>query len=328
MLASAVRWSQGPACLLRQRAAWPLSNAVSTLLRLLSPHLPQELFDEYQRALRLPGTPIKTFRLRLFLFPAAEDPFTSEELAYLSTSRSSSADKLGRDAAAAAAASLAPQPGSKEGSLARAFARAAGPGAHTRTPSSFSSELSCSSAPEASAAGAGGSPDGTATTSAGDTELAWEAGFRAGQQAALAAQEEWQALVAKRMQYLGHVQSDYILSAADAALGATHGWPEVRWGTGRPRLLKCNPASGWAGAPTCVIRCVLRALRLSAVSEHPQTLSQPGISHQQAPHRGTLTDDMFTFPPAGRQRRRLALGSPTQRAPGQQLAVRWGRGRP
>lgn len=193
------------------------------------PRLPsQELFDEYQRALRLPGTPIKTFRLRLFLFPAAEDPFTPEELAYLSTSRSSSADKLGRDAAAAAAASLgAPLPGSKESSLARAFARVAGPGAHTRTPSSFSSELSCSSAPEAGGAGAGGSPDGTATPSAGDTELAWEAGFRAGQQAALAAQEEWQALVAKRMQYLGHVQSDYILSAADAALGAAHGWPEV-----------------------------------------------------------------------------------------------------
>ena len=32
-------------------------------------------------------------------------------------------------------------------------------------------------------------------------------------------QGEWQGLVARRMQYLGHVQSDYILSAADAALG-------------------------------------------------------------------------------------------------------------
>ena len=119
-----------------------------------------------------------------------------------------SADKLGREAAAAAAA--------KDSSLTKAFAKVA-----AATPSSFSSELSCSSAPDHD------SPDGTATPSAADTELAWEAGFRAGQEAAaLAAQEEWQALVAKRMQYLGHVQSDYMLTAADAAGGEQ--WPEVR----------------------------------------------------------------------------------------------------
>jgi len=29
-------------------------------------------------------------------------------------------------------------------------------------------------------------------------------------------QGEWQGLVARRMQYLGHVQSDYIVSAAEA----------------------------------------------------------------------------------------------------------------
>lgn len=41
----------------------------------------QELFDEYARALRLPGTPVKTFRLRVFLFRAAEDPLTPEDIA-------------------------------------------------------------------------------------------------------------------------------------------------------------------------------------------------------------------------------------------------------
>lgn len=59
--------------------------------------------------------------------------------------------------------------------LTRAFAKVAGP---TKTPSSFSSELSSASGPE----------DGASPEDA-DTELAWEAGFRAGQEAAaLAAQ--------------------------------------------------------------------------------------------------------------------------------------------
>lgn len=50
----------------------------------------QELFGEYRHALRLPGTPIKTFRLRLFLFPAAEEPVTPEDLAFYSHASHSS----------------------------------------------------------------------------------------------------------------------------------------------------------------------------------------------------------------------------------------------
>lgn len=42
---------------------------------------PQEMLEEYQRGLRIPGTPIKTFRLRVLLFRASEEPFTPEELA-------------------------------------------------------------------------------------------------------------------------------------------------------------------------------------------------------------------------------------------------------
>ncbi len=103
-----------------------------------------------------------------------------------------SIDKLGREpsgtalggssapsgsAAAAASGSRDVAPG-----LTRAFAKVAGP---TKTPSSFSSELSSASGPDGDA-----SPeDGADTASAGDTELAWEAGFLAGQEAAaLAAQ--------------------------------------------------------------------------------------------------------------------------------------------
>jgi hypothetical protein len=164
----------------------------------------------------MPGTPIKTFRLRLFLFPAAEEPYTPEDLAIFSASRTSSADKLGRSggggggsgsgsggAAGEASVAAAPPP-ARESSLTKAFGRVAA------TPSSFSSDLSSGSVPEA-----GGSPDGTATPSAADTELAWEAGFRAGQEAAaLAAQEEWQALVSKRMRFLGQLQSANLLTAA------------------------------------------------------------------------------------------------------------------
>lgn len=49
------------------------TTVVSTLL--------QEMLEEYQRGLRIPGTPIKTFRLRVLLFRASEEPFTPEELA-------------------------------------------------------------------------------------------------------------------------------------------------------------------------------------------------------------------------------------------------------
>ena len=99
-------------------------------------------------------------------------------------------DKLGREASGtalgggnSAPSSAAAGGGSREpaAGLARAFAKVA----PAKTPSSFSSDLSSASGPEGDASPA----DGTATPSAADTELAWEAGFRAGQEAAaLAAQ--------------------------------------------------------------------------------------------------------------------------------------------
>ena len=58
-------------------------------------------------------------------------------------------------------------------------------------------------------------------------------------------QEEWQALVARRMQYLGHVQSDYILSAAEAE--AAH-WAEVRGGWGLLWVVECGGVVGCGGA--------------------------------------------------------------------------------
>lgn len=46
----------------------------------------QEMFEEYQRGLAVPGTPIRTFRLRVLLFSVVEvpysvgEPFTPEEI--------------------------------------------------------------------------------------------------------------------------------------------------------------------------------------------------------------------------------------------------------
>lgn len=89
--------------------------AAHVACRPLPPATPvQELFGEYHHALRLPGTPIKTFRLRLFLFPAAEEPVTPEDLAFYSHSSRCVLPLLGcrcclcgLQAAAAAAACVA-----------------------------------------------------------------------------------------------------------------------------------------------------------------------------------------------------------------------------
>ena len=58
------------------------------------------MFEEFFRALKVPGTPVKTFRLRVLLFPAAEEPMTPEELAdaqhFFSTSRCEPAGPLSR----------------------------------------------------------------------------------------------------------------------------------------------------------------------------------------------------------------------------------------
>ncbi len=40
----------------------------------------QELFEEYFAHLHRPGTPSKTFRIRVFAFPATEEPMTPDEI--------------------------------------------------------------------------------------------------------------------------------------------------------------------------------------------------------------------------------------------------------
>ena len=38
----------------------------------------QELYEEYFLALQRPGTPVKTFRVKLFLFPALQDEWDAD----------------------------------------------------------------------------------------------------------------------------------------------------------------------------------------------------------------------------------------------------------
>lgn len=160
-----------------------------------------ELFGEYERALRLPGTPIKTFRLRIFLFPAAEDPYTPEDLEaearYAgmdlslfsfrhngSSSRLASATTLCEDASEASSSAGEGKPGF--------------PGNLLNPLPSMSGVLDAEFMEGI---------DGIHTPSTvPDTELAWEAGFMAGQEAALVASDErWAELVRLRVEHLaGH----------------------------------------------------------------------------------------------------------------------------
>ena len=78
-----------------------------------------------------------------------------------------------------------------------------------------------------------------------------------------ALQEEWQALVARRMQYLGHVQSDYIVSAAEAE--AAH-WGEVREGAGWRGSVAVPVRQGRRRAQACMQAV---ALLLSACGSQP-----------------------------------------------------------
>jgi len=42
--------------------------------------LQQELVEDYLAHLQLPGTPRKTFRIKVFVFMAAEEPLTPDEI--------------------------------------------------------------------------------------------------------------------------------------------------------------------------------------------------------------------------------------------------------
>lgn len=186
----------------------------------------QELYDEYLRALRLPGTPVKTFRLRLFLFPAAEDAYTPEDLAAVARYMGGNSSRGGGGGAVPHGSGAS---SGRTESLARAFARAAASSLRDAPPGPPSPEgsTSCSESNVA------------APSSPVEAELAWEAGFIAGQEAAAAEAElvqslggggkewqgddgewqgtgeEWQLPLNRRMERLARAASDYRLGSAN-----------------------------------------------------------------------------------------------------------------
>ena len=150
----------------------------------------QELFDEYFRALKLPGTPVKTFRLCLFLFRAAEVPYTLEDLE-------------------AEARYLELMPSSRGG------ASILGIGSDVSSTRGTGDEYV--------------TVDGVKTPSTvTETELAWEAGFKAGQEAAmLASDEQWAEVLSRRVGELAQRATEHLLGAEDGGGGVWGGGYDV-----------------------------------------------------------------------------------------------------
>eukprot|EP00193_Tetraselmis_chui_P005078 CAMPEP_0177762862 /NCGR_PEP_ID=MMETSP0491_2-20121128/6567_1 /TAXON_ID=63592 /ORGANISM="Tetraselmis chuii, Strain PLY429" /LENGTH=803 /DNA_ID=CAMNT_0019278937 /DNA_START=1048 /DNA_END=3459 /DNA_ORIENTATION=+ len=162
----------------------------------------QEMFDEYVRALAQPGTPVKTFRLRVFLFRAQEDIFMPEHL--LAMSRNSSERDLGNSSAAGSEHSgrRTSEHEDEVGELRNGIQLGkriswSSFGSNVSSASQHST-VSKSSAPKPPTqplkAMALDSPGGT------DTASAWEDGFRAGQEASYFAEEcMWEELLMKKL---------------------------------------------------------------------------------------------------------------------------------
>lgn len=64
----------------RRRRPPPPASAYCLTLLCVVPGVPQELVEDYLSHLERPGTPSKTFRIRVFVFMAAEDPLTPDEI--------------------------------------------------------------------------------------------------------------------------------------------------------------------------------------------------------------------------------------------------------
>lgn len=147
------------------------------------------MYGEYFRALKLPGTPVKTFRLHIFLFKAAEEPYTPEDL----EAEARYLQLIPRNSRTASVAGLV-----------------------------FDSDASSTGGASAAIDAFGASmvdgdyPDGIHTPSTvADAEWAWEAGFKAGQEAAMLASEgQWAEVLRERMAHLAQTASEFMLEGA------------------------------------------------------------------------------------------------------------------
>lgn len=182
------------------------------------------LFEEYFTHLRKTTTPIKTYRLQVYLFRADEDAYTAEDIVaearYMSgvTVPLSGASSL-IHSLRCGTAGLETDPESDAMS---------GP-----TQSELAAlELACEQEDQMFMEDA-----------VEDTELAWEAGFKAGQEAAvLANEDEWKVILNRRMARLARVASSYMLG--DGWTDARRGWSDFSGGRASPAVLQQGGGGG------------------------------------------------------------------------------------
>lgn len=148
----------------------------------------QMLRQVYQEALRASNTPAKMFSLHLFLFAASEEVYTPEDL---------SAEAHYRE-------HLPPGSDISTSDLPAAMSAFLADGAAAAASDFVPSELDLEEL------------EGMATPSTNtETELAWEAGFKAGQEAAMIANEEWMEFLQKRMKVVARAASKIFLDGQE-----------------------------------------------------------------------------------------------------------------
>eukprot|EP00873_Tetraselmis_striata_P014748 jgi/Tetstr1/435012/TSEL_023983.t1 len=158
----------------------------------------QEMFDEYMRALSMPGTPVKTFRLRVFLFRAQEDVYMPEKLQALS--RGSSQRDL-QISSGGGSQRLPSEPRYSENDDEVAELRSELNVGKRVSWSSFGSTTSSASLQSAVSKSSQKPPVlPTRPVAPKDAVAAWEDGFRAGQEASYFAEEcMWEEVLMKKL---------------------------------------------------------------------------------------------------------------------------------
>lgn len=228
----------------------------------------QSLFDEYFTHLRKATTPVKTFRLQLYLFRAAEEPYTPEDLAaearYMSTggigTLPSGTSSL---AASMRCAALETDPDSDAMS------------GHSGGGGKGSIDL------DRDALALGMAPDDVdvddifGEEDIEEAELAWEAGFRAGQEAAaIANEEEWKDILTQRMAGLARVASNYMMG--EGWSDARRAWSDFSGGRVSPALP--DPQS----VDSAVAAAAAAATMVEAMQMSQAMHGGSGSSHHQA----------------------------------------------
>lgn len=160
-----------------------------------------------------------------------------------------------------------------------------------------------------------------------DTELAWEAGFRAGQEAmamvaAGAAEDEWQQMMSRRMANLARMQSSYMLGEADDGMWGDEDYP---WGMeqGLAHNAGQNSKEQARTASVVVPERLLGEfpVHMDGAQAAPPDVVYPGapalnqLEARLVPPGSPIQQPSRSRPISGRQSPGLQHGSPSRRTP-------------